>query len=270
MIAEKYNLKRPEIVFLVILFALALITRIDYNTWHGVQLSPDSYEYLRVADDLLMEGWTMDSRRTPGYPLWIVLHYGLFGYKNLAAIAMVQTIISIMSIFLLYFFARELTGNRIIAGISALATAVNVNIIHHESMILTETITIFLTIISMWIFLKWVKKDYPLLLIILFNLLLTVILFIRPIFVALIVLVPVLALAVYLRTKNGKAALRLFVSYIFIMLLPVVSWCLAMKSVYGFVGITNVAHINMLSVVIQDDLQQYAPEKYSQFVSDLI
>lgn len=84
----------------------------------------------------------------PGYPLFLRAIYSIFGSCNYTAVFVIQGILSILTVWLVYFVTRKVSNERaglIAAGIAAIYP----NLIAYNLTTLTETLTVFLAMIAL-------------------------------------------------------------------------------------------------------------------------
>lgn len=121
----------------------------DHERW-------DSAQYLACAKSMaagegfLDAGGKIDSRRTPGYPAFLVL-FAPAGF-NEAAIAVVQHLLAIALVVALYYVTRSMTGDPFVAALAAALLAVDSGQIYMANLVMAETlmsITLFAAVICL-------------------------------------------------------------------------------------------------------------------------
>ena len=124
-------------------------------------MDPDSWEYHRIASNLLAgNGYSWDTQppyspnfyRVPGFPVVLLGLYSLTGPSIPAAIA-VQAVVSTATILLTFLLARALTGRIGISLGAAAVQALDPVAIQYSNILLTETFTsplILLTAYCVW------------------------------------------------------------------------------------------------------------------------
>lgn len=250
---------------LSILLGVSVLVRIDYHPWQKVVIMPDTGSYLYCADNILMKGQFLDPHRTPTYPIFLVLNYILFGYREFVPVAIIQTLLGIAGVFLVYSIVLRLTRSQIIAFIAGLLLSFNYHIFQYETFIVTEALTFFLVILTIYVFIIAADKKFRLTYAIISNICYLALVFLKPIFVVEIMFIPLAGLIYFLKEKDRRAFLNLLVSFFIIVIIPIGVWCSAVKRNYGFFGISNVSQYDLWGVVIQCGVHKFAPPEYKEF-----
>ena len=258
-----------HIYLLLVLLSLAVIARIDYNTWQGIRFYGDTESYIRVAESIMIDGSTFDPHRTPVYPLFLVCNYLLFGYGNNIAVGIIQAILGTLSVILIYLLTYTISRSRTASMLAGISIAFNYNIMHYDMMIVTEALAGFLVIIAFWSLYWLIKSGISLIPAIIFSFLVLILIFLRPAMMLLVPFAMIIALAHYLRNKEFRKCIRMLLPFCVIVLLPLLMWSITMKSRYGFWSISNVQYVNILRVIIRNDMVDDAPEKYSALVAEI-
>ena len=269
--AQKSNIcdTKRERIYLIILLVLAILVRIDFNTWQGIQTFPDTTSYLDYADEILMEGWVIDVQRTPVYPLFLIFSFLMFGYQNLLPVVIIQTLLGIAGVLLFYLLAARFTGRRTLGFILGILFAFHFNVVRFETAILTETLSATLVILSVYLILIMYEKGLRFLHCFLFNTCIGILILLRPIFIVCLAIIPLLIIIQYIRGSSKRSIANLIITFMLCVVVPVMGWMISMKVVHGFFGITNVQQIDAFDMVMEYDMLGYAPEKYNDFLAAL-
>ena len=149
-----------------IVFLLALVGRLTFLAWRGPKLSPDSHEYLRLAQNLLAHArfslavdapFTPSVRWPPLYPAFIAA-LSWAGSPSPLAVAAIQAVLGSLSALILLLMARTLMPLKW-AFFAALAYAVHPGAIAATRTILTETLFTALLICAIWTLALALKRD---------------------------------------------------------------------------------------------------------------
>ncbi len=159
--------RKKELIFLLCIFFFAFFLRVAYCLFFReeilyiqVNIFTDTQQYISVAQNFLDGKGIIISREimakiTPVFPLFIAGVYSLFG-ENYWAIRLVQIIISSLSCILVYFLSKAVMDKNT-ARISAFMTAIYPFFIFFTGFVLTETLFVFLLLLSIY-FLQLTKK----------------------------------------------------------------------------------------------------------------
>jgi hypothetical protein len=133
----------------VVGLSLRLLPLLCHGGFPALFMDPDSWEYHRIAGNLLAgHGYSWDTRppysanfyRTPGLPVLLLGLYALAGPSIPAAIAL-QAVVGTGTILLTYFFASAWTGRRNLALAAAAVQALDPVAVHYSNILLTESFT---------------------------------------------------------------------------------------------------------------------------------
>jgi 4-amino-4-deoxy-L-arabinose transferase-like glycosyltransferase len=131
------------ILILALILRLALIVSVQGHLERANE--PDTSSYTTPALKLLHgEGFINDGYRTPVYPLFIALFYGLFGERPLPII-FAQILLSILTVYMTYLLGKELLSE-IVGLLAAFLIAISIESITHTFFLLTESLFTFLFI----------------------------------------------------------------------------------------------------------------------------
>jgi 4-amino-4-deoxy-L-arabinose transferase-like glycosyltransferase len=154
---------------LLLILGLAFLIRIIYficialRNPDGIYVF-DSYGYWQIAFNLKEYGifsqsynlpLEPDYYRTPLYPLFIMLAEAV-GPEGFSIIAL-QIILGVLSGYFTYKLARELTGSAFISHLAALIIAIDIPSIVMNTLVLTETLFTFTLLLSVYMFIKYLR-----------------------------------------------------------------------------------------------------------------
>lgn len=133
---------------LLLILAIGLIVRMAFTFYHGVLIPPDGIGYSNLAIQLAQDGKYTEPlpdgteiptcSRTPGYPLFLAL-FVWKGKLNTYAIALVQTLLAILTGLITYDLARRYL-NKQVALWSVGLLMISMSHIPFSSMVLTEIV----------------------------------------------------------------------------------------------------------------------------------
>lgn len=149
---------KPILKAEVIVLALVIFTKIIYFFCLDINCTADSYEYIARNGFDVFSG-VIDRYRLPVYPMLIDICTKLFGDNYLSALCYFQLILSSVSVVLLYITIQKLTERRFISlSITTLYGLCNA-VIGWDKTILTESLSISLTVIIVWGVILYLKKN---------------------------------------------------------------------------------------------------------------
>lgn len=135
----------------VVLGWAVLLRAVLMGFYRHVSLFPDAYYYRDLAAYISrwdLTGYT--GERTPGYPAVIAL----LG-ENIWAVVFFQMALGILGTYLVYDISRYILKNKPIAGVTALVYTSFLFVPFFEFAILTETLSIFLLQLCIWLIVKY-------------------------------------------------------------------------------------------------------------------
>lgn len=227
---------------LVILAALTLLTNLLYFAYsNGDFFYPDSQTYIDPARSMLAghgflrAGGIIETFRTPGYPLFLML------FRSFTAVVVVQHLMNVALALGIYLFARQ-RFSRGIAIAAAVIFAIDTPTIHYANKVLTETLFTLGLFALIWLVLRPTSNMF------LSGLLAGALVLIRPAGILYFVVI----VLVFVRRKH-------IVIFVVASLLLPLAWAARNKARTGVFAISDVAGINMLdhraaaSLAIFDD-----------------
>ena len=149
-----------------IVFLLAVVVRLTFLAWRGPELSPDSHDYFRLAQNLSAHArfslaadapFTPSVRWPPLYPAFIAA-LSWAGSPSPLAVAAIQAVLGSLSALALLLMTRTLLPLKW-AFFAAVAYAVHPGAIASTSIILTETLFTTILICAIWTLSLALKRD---------------------------------------------------------------------------------------------------------------
>lgn len=150
--------KRKPLLWLGAVIALSLIVRfMVWTVYEPVEYS-DSGAYLRLAEalkDFTLSGY--DGSRVPGYPLFVTL----LG-SNPEVIWIAQMVLGVLTAVFLFWITWKTTDSVLAAFVVAAIQSVFPASVLFEANLLTETLTLFLIVltIALFVLLGWIKTPF--------------------------------------------------------------------------------------------------------------
>ncbi|MEZ4797497.1 MAG: hypothetical protein R2785_10055 [Flavobacteriaceae bacterium] len=234
--------KTKKNLALNLLCYVVLIRVITLFFYEGYSIFPDSEGYIELGNQLStlnLNGYS--GKRTPGYPILIALTG-----NNLIFVKIIQIILGAISTFLLYDLVKKETKNNLWAFLTAIFATSFVHFIFFEAAILTETLTLFVLLLSFWLIrLKEcldARVSYSNL--ILLSALFAYLYFIRPMFIYVPIGFALFYLVKNLKFNYKKAIYKSLLVLIF-PLIAFYSWSSLNKKNIGVFGSTYFLGINL-------------------------
>ncbi|MCW3104455.1 MAG: hypothetical protein JWO09_2895 [Bacteroidetes bacterium] len=153
------------ILLLALVIRLGLLITVCVKNPDGIYVY-DSYGYWNLGYNMFHEGvfsqneqapLDPDYYRTPVYPMFIAFAE-MIGPEGFSIIIL-QIILSVLSCYLVYRLAEQVTGNRFISNASALIVALDLPSVAMASIVLTETLFTFLLLLAFFFFIRFLKDD---------------------------------------------------------------------------------------------------------------
>lgn len=142
--------------FLGVFFRLWLIHLVPQPVLIG-----DQYDYNRYAIGILHNGLFALSSRLYGYPLFLALIYAVFGEGNTNAVIFIQALVDTSVAFLVFWMTQKIFKVKFLSYLALFLYLFNPFTSAFSGLILTEVLTIFLTIsIFALFFLFLERKSY--------------------------------------------------------------------------------------------------------------
>lgn len=123
-----------------------LVTTIYYLGMPYIERDPDTPAYLGLAQQFVTHGPLVDAARLPGYPALIVGVFAVAGKGNLAALSVVQGALFVLAAVEIYALACLMVKRAWVGFLVALLVGANTQIISYVKPILSEGLSLFLTV----------------------------------------------------------------------------------------------------------------------------
>ncbi len=250
-----------------------------FRIWYACELREHVLYYdtktYTMFDHNIFLGET-DIFRTPGYPYFLKLVSFLSGTKLdgtsadvefYKSVVLAQSILSFASIILFYLAGRRIFKNRYLLTLAACAYGVAPSIINWDNCILTESVSLFLTVLLIYLIFSYLHKPniYKAILLPLYCLLMIMF---RPSFIYLLAVIAVFFIArlIFCAKDRKKALYGLISSALSVVLL--LSYCGLNYKNYGYFSISSVSTcVNKLYIVISREI--YANEDYPEITAHI-
>lgn len=249
------SLKKQWVFFF--LLGVCIILRILMFTNYQPILFNDSSGYKEMAVQLKTLNFSgYMGMRTPAYPLLIMMG-GINDYVTWA----IQSILGITVSILLYLLAMRLTGNKALSFVVGLSYSLSMHALFFEAIILTETLTTFLLISSLWLLVVAFDKN-SISLYVLTGVGLGLAALTRPLF---LFLIPLVAFFLFLKFKVNEGTALHLSRVLGGLLIPAVilvgGWSLFNLVKVDYFGITTLLGYHLTNH--SGAFMQYAPPEYS-------
>ena len=254
--------KSPIGILLIAGLVLRIILYFIFQPYNYPQevLFQDAEGYHQLAIQFLKDGnfiinnSTLDTLRTPGYPLFIWAIYLIFGIK-FHIVLFIQIFINLASIYILYLIGGNVF-NKKIGFIAALLFSLELDHLYFVYSLLTETLFIFLFLLSSLYFIYFFKKGKQLYLI-LSSILLGLATLVRPIamFLPFILIFGLLIYQIRYKSLNFKDSLRYIFLIIFFFSLTISPWLIRNYSRYGYAQLSSISGNNLLNCNVAITIQ---------------
>lgn len=131
----------------------------DANGYHKIALNLiNTGTFTGNSPTYFIDFLTMDSVRTPGYPVFLAFIYLIFGVSPNFVIIL-QIALNLVSIYLVYKIATNLFSNKKIALFSAFVFSLDIYTLFFNYEILTETLFVSVILLSTYLFIKSRNKS---------------------------------------------------------------------------------------------------------------
>ena len=266
----------------VLLFLLVLFPRLAFyfNKSYEFDIFEDSWGYLTAAKNLPQ----LDVFRTPGYPLLVRIilernklimgiwdEYFIYEkYLLLKNIVILQMILGALAVVIFYFVCLKIFKNKILSFFSAIFVGYNFLVFSFEKAMLPESLTLFLFCLFTWGAVRFLvsKKLGEL---IFMAIILTLLIFLRPIYMWL----PIVIFLFFLSKKflgkkefnfrkDWPLCLILLVPYFLVFL-----YSGAIKTQYGVRLFSSVSEGSLFGKVLQYGIEGGAGSEFNALKADI-
>ena len=251
-----YQLLRQQWA-LFLLLGICVILRFFVFTNYQPLLFNDSAGYKELAVQLKTLNFSSYlGIRTPAYPLLIMM-----GGINDYATWVIQSGLGITVSILMYLLAMRLTGNKVLSLVVGLSYPLSLQALFFETMILTETLTTFLLMLSLCLLVvAFDKKDIGLY--ILTGIGISLAALTRPLF---LFLIPLVAFFLFFKLKINNGATSEISRVLSGLLIPAVilvgGWSMFNKYKVDYFGLTTLLGYHLTAH--GGAFMEYAPPEYA-------
>ncbi len=238
---------------LLLIILVATVWRFLFIGLWGPVLFPDSLAYENLAQNLLAGKGYIDTRpfqvmdasmiRTPGYPLFLAAVRAIFPGQGLALI-IIQQLLGIMTVGFVYMNGKLFLDEKM-GFMAGLLCAIHPWLAIFGNIVMTETLFMFLFSFSILVLTAGMKRKSPPR-ILLAGLLFGLSALVRPAFILLPLLLPVVFFVLLKKVRPALSYSALFGISVFFVLLPWMAWNRTHK---GYTGLTAFSGINLLTYV---------------------
>ncbi|GAB4318700.1 MAG: hypothetical protein Kow0059_12370 [Candidatus Sumerlaeia bacterium] len=248
------------------LLVVAALVRADYLSWAGVRFFPDSPSYTSVARRMLRGGTPLDPHRTLTYPVFLALNFRAFGDDNWTAVVLMQGMLGVAGVGLVFLILLKLTDNAALSWFGGMLWAVNFHAMIYDAAILTESLSVFVTLCFVYLLMEVVIRGPGWLNVALLHVALLILVFLKPVFLTMLVVPVVFCGGLWWMHRDGRIGTRFGTCFALFVLLPILTVSYANRSRYGFFHISNVGPLSLLGVVLHSGVYEHAPAEFQQVV----
>ncbi len=170
-----YENMSKQYKILLILLVLVFGVNIIYSFYFKITPAIDARAYDNIAWNIAQGNGYRESadmpfiednsivRVGPGYEFFLAAIYYVFGH-NYAAVWVIQALLLALSAFLIFFVSKEVFGkdwNFLIGIIAAVLVGFSPDLITLQGMLMSETLGIFLIILTVYLFFRHINKENP-------------------------------------------------------------------------------------------------------------
>lgn len=244
------HIKPHSIPLAIVLLACAIGQAAILQQQVNILQWPDTVQYLAVERRILTAHQFADPLRTPGYPAFLALVYGLSGGELYHRLELAQAGLMVLAAVEVYILAYRLCGRRWAACVIAALIGANLYILDWERLVLSETLAYWMLVTMFLLLERYLRTERTTTLIWLAVLAAAAILT-RPIFIFLPV--ALLLVLVVWSARSGKLrklwkglALSFAVSYGLILAYMAVN-----AATYGYFGLSDISNLNLFAKVLE-------------------
>lgn len=233
--------RHHTVLYAFILVVIPLIIRIIMFPHTKPCIFPDSVEYIQLSESLNRFEFAPFYRRTPGYPLFLSVIFLFFGKQNFNAVVAVQMVLSSCVPLLIFLLFIRLARRQVYAFLASLAVAFDIFLAGNDTMILTESLAMFLLVLAVLLFITALRRQsiVPALG---SSLLFVYLGLTRPLFSAFFLILGIITLIwlIYNRPQRiFSKDIRVLSVFLGVSFLITVSWCIRNAIAYRTFGIST-------------------------------
>jgi hypothetical protein len=252
----------------ILLILLTTLVVVAYYINHSQPESlADTTSYLYVVNLIQTHGQLVNYWRLPGYPLFIVFIYALAGQGNLAAVSIAQAVLFVMTVLELYVLGILVLRRAWFSFLVGLLVGPNLVLLSYVKPIMTEALALWL-LTSLALAVVAFLATSRLLLLWLATLCLLALVFTRPEWIYLPILLFIYILLVARRERKGDLHRLLLHSLAGVALLYALlgGYLYVNATQNHFPQLTWIDNMNALGKVLQYNMQNEAPPQDAQYI----
>jgi hypothetical protein len=248
-------------LWVIVILVFGIIARIVFaQHTNDFGLYPDTVSYARTGNLMLDKKTFSDPWRTPIYPVFLSIvsrHFGVdekFTYtenlkRMLVFVTIIQTVLGIVSSFILFFVLRRFRIPVFLAGIVSILFVCDPQLITFERSLLTETFALFWMTVFLGLstFLLHTKKLYLFVFIFVWSILGFLL---RPAYLPL----PMILYCTILFFRPTRITAWFSALSIILYLFVIGSYMVSNQRMYQYGGMTRISDINLLGKILTLDL----------------
>lgn len=252
--ATNLNFEKIIYYFPAIIFFVSLLFNILYFDWENAPIfSPDSYTYLKFAESISNFETPNIFSRTPVYPLYLLIFL-----NNLKIAAVGQIIIGALSNVILYLIGLKLIKRKGLIFAIVLMISSNFFISSYNSFLLTECLSIFLLLLSLYIHILILSESIRKKIFITSIVIDFFLIFIRPNLMLLPIIFLIFTFFYFFLYERKSLEFKKIKSFfffgIFLNIFFISGWCYLNWLQNGYFTISRVGDTNLLGKLIQYDM----------------
>lgn len=251
---ENEHTSKSVYYFPAIIFLISLFFNLFYFNWKDApMLRPDSSSYIQFANKISQWQIPDISHRTPTYPLYLLAFFG-----NLKLAAITQLVIGSLSNVLLYLIGIKLFKRPWLVFLAVIVISSDYFIASFNSFILTECLSTFLLLLSLYFHILILTKNTAKKIFALAIISDTLLIFVRPNLFLLPIFILVFTLCyffLYEKRNEESRKIKIFsVSSIILNVFFIFSWCYLNLFQNNYFTISRIGDINILGKLLQYDI----------------
>lgn len=246
---------------LVLLGGMCFLLRVLFWFIYKPVVFPDTSGYELLASQIRMLNFNgYEGIRTPGYPLFL-----LICALNHHIVWLVQSFLGIVISIMLFEITFYLTQKYSLSFLAGILYSFSLNLLFFEATVLTETLSIFLIVLSLLLIVKLchTSTSRPITFYyVSIGVVLGFAILVRP--YLLILVFPILGFLAY-RSLSARLPSHLIIKYLSAFIVPVavivLGWCAFNKIATGYFGITTLTGYSLTQH--SGAFIEFAPDRYS-------
>lgn len=246
-----------------LLVVVGVFLTISFVFWYAnsdlLCFDDDTGGFVQLAENFLSDNhFSLDTSRTPGYPLFLAVIFAFGG--NLNTVVAVQILFSAFCLILVYKICRIMAIGEGISLFCSVAYALDLSLHIYQCKVISDVFFMNMLIITLFFLAKY-YQNRKIGTFVFFAFFLNYALLVRPILIYYNILFAVLLFVLLLLRK---ASWKLFVSYILIFAVLIGGWCARNNYVSGVFEFSNIRNYNLLffdSAELRADLEGISDEE---------